>query len=128
MPKKRPYRLRISRLTVDKLGVKLYDKASAAVAEVIANSYDADAERVTVRLPLNTQLARQEANGKVRDGGYKIEIIDDGHGMTPDEVIDYYLKVGRDRRHDKDGGYSLAWGKQPGGTRKASRIPTIAGF
>ena len=29
-----PYHLRISRLTVDKLGVKLYDKASAVVAEV----------------------------------------------------------------------------------------------
>ena len=31
------YHLRISRLTVDKLGVKLYDKASAVVAELIAN-------------------------------------------------------------------------------------------
>ncbi|WP_109724761.1 hypothetical protein [Fulvimonas soli] len=29
-----PYHLRISRLTVDKLGVKLYDKASAVVAEL----------------------------------------------------------------------------------------------
>lgn len=44
------YELRISRLTVDKLGVKLYDKASAVVAELIANGYDADAETVTVRI------------------------------------------------------------------------------
>jgi len=32
----RPYELRISRLTIDKLGVKLYDKVSAVVAELIA--------------------------------------------------------------------------------------------
>ena len=42
------YELKISRLTVDKLGVKPYDKASAVVAELIANSYDADATEVDV--------------------------------------------------------------------------------
>ena len=39
-----PYELRISRLTIDKLGVKLYDMVSAVVAELVANAYDADAE------------------------------------------------------------------------------------
>lgn len=76
------YQLRISRLTVDKLGVKLYDKASAVVAELISNGYDADAETVTVRLPLNRQLASQ-AGGKLKDLGYMIEVEDNGHGMTP---------------------------------------------
>jgi len=33
----------ISRTTVDKLGIKMYDKAAAVVAELVANSYDADA-------------------------------------------------------------------------------------
>lgn len=113
----RPYELKISRLTVDKLGVKLYDKASAVVAEVVANSYDADAEKVTVRLPLCTLLAQKKKQRDksdkevevIEDLGYVIEIEDDGHGMTPDEAIDYYLRVGRDRRSDpkvKDGGHS----------------------
>ena len=53
-----PYKLRISRLTIDKLGVKLYDKVSAVVAELVANAYDADAENVWIELPLNTVLAR----------------------------------------------------------------------
>ncbi len=92
-----PYQLRISRLTVDKLGVKLYDKASAVVAELIANGYDADAETVTVRLPLNLQLASQ-AGGKLKDLGHVIDVEDDGHGMTPDEAIGFYLRVGADRR------------------------------
>ena len=102
-----PYKLRISRLTIDKLGVKLYDKASAVVAELIANGYDADAEKVTVRLPLSVQLASQ-AGGQLRDLGFVIEVKDDGHGMTPEEAIEFYLRVGADRRErtNEDGNRS----------------------
>ncbi len=92
-----PYLLRISRLTIDKLGVKLYDKASAVVAELISNAYDADAENVTVRVPLNIQLA-SKTGGTLEDLGHVIEVEDDGHGMTPAEAIDFYLRVGADRR------------------------------
>lgn len=106
-----PYELKISRLTVDKLGVKLYDKVSAVVAELVANGYDADAERVTVRLPLNSALARRHKESKdglttetVEDGGHVIEVEDDGHGMTPAEAISSYLRVGRNRRETANGG------------------------
>src|SRR3954452_13277217 len=93
------YSLRISPTTIDKLGVKLYDKVSAVVAELVANSYDADAEEVRVRLPLSTMLANTAEGGREQnDKDYVIEVVDDGHGMTPEEAIDYYLKVGRDRR------------------------------
>lgn len=78
----------ISRLTVEKLGVKLYDTVSAAIAELVANAYDADAEHVTVSTPLGMQL----------ESSHVIEVIDDGHGMTPDEARKYFLVVGRDRR------------------------------
>jgi hypothetical protein len=96
-----PYQLRISRLTVDKLGVKLYDKVSAVVAELVANSYDADATNVAITLPLNSLLS-----GAVADGSYVLEVKDNGHGMTPTEAIDQYLKVGRDRRRTPGGGLS----------------------
>jgi hypothetical protein len=109
----RPYQIRISRLTVDKLGVKLYDKASAVVAELIANGYDADAETVTVRLPLATILATKPTEEKLVDHGYTIEVKDDGHGMTPDEAIDYYLKVGRDRRSQPEQGSTSREKKRP---------------
>ncbi len=92
------YSMRLSRLTVDKLGVKLYDKASAVVAELIANSYDADAEDVTVSLPLGTSLATKDDNGTIVDSGYEIVVSDDGHGMTPEEAQKYFLSVGSDRR------------------------------
>ena len=109
----RPYEIRISRLTVDKLGVKLYDKASAVVAELIANSYDADAEQVKVSIPLSTLLARRDKDGAIVDGGYFIEVEDDGHGMTPDEAVDYYLCVGRDRRKHAEQGTRSRQKKRP---------------
>lgn len=94
------YELRISRLTVDKLGVKLYDKVSAVVSELVANAYDADAENVVVRLPLSKKLASNQ-NGKLVDAAGPIEIQDDGHGMTPEEARQFYLRVGADRRQRK---------------------------
>ena len=98
----RPYRMIISRLTVEKLGVKLYDRASAVAAELVANSYDADAENVVVRVPLGTQLAPSIPSTDATN--YFIEVEDDGHGMTPTEAIDQYLIVGSDRRRHPDQG------------------------
>jgi hypothetical protein len=101
------YSLRISRLTIDKLGIQLYDKVSAVIAELIANSFDADAENVTVSLPLSTALSTKRKDGTLDEKGYTIEIEDDGHGMTPEEAQNFYLFVGKDRREDPHrGGHS----------------------
>ncbi len=99
------YTMKISRLTVDKLGIKMYDKVAAALAELIANCYDADARRVTVEAPMGEFLAsyRRDADSGenvIDDRGYRIVVKDDGHGMTPEEVNDFYLKVGAERRND----------------------------
>lgn len=102
----RKYELRISRLTVEKLGVKLYDRVSAVVAELIANGYDADAEEVKVRLPLSTLLATKQKQGPPKDNGYVVEVEDNGHGMTHGEAIDFYLNIGRDRRLEAGGKYA----------------------
>lgn len=93
------YSMRISRLTVDKLGVKLYDRVSAVIAELIANAYDADAEYVTVQSPMGQALASR-AGGVLTDKGFEIKVIDDGIGMTPQELQDFYLVVGSERRED----------------------------
>lgn len=100
--------MRISRLTVDKLGVKLYDRASAVVAELIANAYDADAECVTVTLPLAKQLAKKLPDKTYEDLGFTITVKDDGHGMTPEEAQKYFLIVGTDRRKRTDSSGSPA--------------------
>lgn len=94
-----PYSMTISRLTVDKLGVKLYDRISAVIAEIVANSYDADATEVTVRAPMGETLA-SKVGGVITDKGFTIEVIDNGSGMTPDVINAFYLKVGAERRRD----------------------------
>ncbi|MEU1210349.1 ATP-binding protein [Nocardia sp. NPDC005825] len=92
----RKYTMRISRLAIDKLGIRLYDRVSAVLAELIANSYDADATEVEVVLPWGAMLA-----GTIRSAdepAYEIVVSDNGHGMTAAEVNEHYLMVGSDRR------------------------------
>lgn len=93
------YKMRISRLTIDKLGVKLYDKVSAVIAELVSNSYDADATEVTIEAPMGEYLA-SKAGGVITDKNFEIKVTDNGIGMTPGEVNEYYLVVGAERRTD----------------------------
>ena len=117
-----PYTMRIERKIVDKLGLKLYDKIAAVVAEIIANSYDADAELVTIHLPLGKSLAVMKKGG-IEQKGYVIEIEDDGHGMTPDEANDFYLRVGKDRREDpKQGNNSRIKGRPVMGRKGIGKL------
>ncbi len=97
------YTMTISRLTVDKLGVKLYDRVSAVIAELVSNSYDADAIEVEITAPMGEFLATKP-NNQLIDKGYTIEIYDNGIGMTPEEVNNFYLCVGADRRTDSKRG------------------------
>jgi len=73
--------------TIEHLGVKMYSQIPTAIAELIANSYDADAHNVTISL---------------FDDGDKKKIIveDDGVGMTFDEVNNEFLIIGRNRREE----------------------------
>ncbi len=66
------YTMTISRLTVDKLGVKLYDRVSAIIAEIMANSYDADevAHAITVR---STSVGTSEVQVPVGLAGNRSE-------------------------------------------------------
>jgi len=106
------YKMTISRLTVDKLGVRLYDKVSAVIAELVANSYDADAREVQIVAPMGEMLATKRS-GVLADKGHYVQVIDDGIGMTPDEMNEFYLRVGAERRTDPKRGInpksSNAW-------------------
>lgn len=79
--------------------MRLYDRASAVFAELVANSYDADAQKVTVSAPMGNFLAKK-VKDRVEDLGLEIVVADNGHGMTPEEVKKHYLIVGLERRKD----------------------------
>lgn len=69
--------------TIEHLGVKMYSTLPPAIAELIANAYDACATEVTVKL---------------NDDPKQIEVIDNGTGMSFDEINTNFLRIGRNRR------------------------------
>lgn len=82
--------LRFHGRIIDSLGIQMYQSPVAAVAELIANAWDADADLVKVRLPSGL------------NGNANIDILDDGIGMTFAECQKFYLNVGRNRREDEE--------------------------
>jgi hypothetical protein len=74
---------------IDHLGIQMYQSPVAAIAELVANAWDADAENVQISLP------------EVGDEGSVIQIEDDGLGMTLRQCEERYLNVGWCRRGDK---------------------------
>ena len=87
-----PLRMKIELTVIEDLGIKLYGKLPPMISEIVANSWDADATEVRIELP----------EGDIDDGS-TITIRDDGGGMSRDDILCKYLRIGRKRR-DEDGG------------------------
>src|SRR5262245_37966072 len=77
---------------VKHLGLSMYRGAVPVIAELIANTWDADATRVRINIPFGRHL----------EEGDEIRVKDNGRGMTWEECQEHYLVVGRDRRSVKD--------------------------
>jgi len=73
--------------TIEHLGVRMYSTLPPVVAELIANSQDADATEVHVLLKDN--------------GDKEIVVSDNGHGMSFLEINEKFLRIGRNRRNDE---------------------------
>ena len=101
----RPLRMRLSLDVLQHLGLKLYSNVPAVLSEIVANAWDADAEKVRVEL--------DKANDR-------IVIEDDGIGMTRDDVIDRFLLVGYQRRTQQPG--STPKGRAPMGRKGIGKL------
>jgi len=115
------YVMKISRLTVDKLGVKLYDRVAAVIAELVSNSFDADATEVKIKAPMNLYLATKQGNELV-DCGYEIKVEDNGIGMIPEEVNKFYLRIGSERRNDERGDLSRKFSRKVMGRKGVGKL------
>ncbi|MFC7501536.1 TIGR02391 family protein [Nocardioides sp. CPCC 206347] len=71
--------------TIEHLGSNMYSRLPNAVAELVANAYDADATEISVHVIGSGESQR-------------IVVEDNGHGMSRDDVRDKYLRIGRNRR------------------------------
>lgn len=82
--------MRIDLNVLEHLGLKMYTNMPAVISEYVANAWDAWATEVDIQVP----------DGPI-DDDYEITIVDDGFGMTIDEVNEKFLVVGRNRRIDE---------------------------
>ena len=97
MIERQPLRLRFLGSLVEQLGAQLYPGATATIAELISNAWDADAENVWIELPL----------GQPWFESHQIVVTDDGLGMSHNEAARHYLMVGRKRRVDLDRDHTI---------------------
>lgn len=79
------YQLTLSLNALNHLGINLYSNASAVLAELVANAWDADAERVDIDFDQRKKV---------------ITITDNGHGMSVADANGKFLTVGYARREN----------------------------
>lgn len=91
--------------TIEHLGVKMYSTIPPALAELVANSYDACAKNVYIKL-YNTPEK-------------KIIVTDDGTGMSFEEINNHFLRIGRNRRKEKQ---VSVCGRKPTGKKGLGKL------
>src|ERR1700686_2497367 len=77
--------------TLEHFGVQMYKRREVAIAELVANCWDAGATVVFVNVPLAADYDQNSS---------KITIRDTGCGMTFEDVKTSYLVLGRNRRRE----------------------------
>ena len=85
-------KLRFLGSLVEQLGAQMYPSATATIAELVSNAWDADARNVWVEIPLGEQWTPDK----------HIVVTDDGIGMSYEDARDAYLNVGRKRRKEEE--------------------------
>lgn len=105
-----PFELRFDPLTIKHLGVRMYSTLPPALAEIISNSYDADANNVTVTL--------FEKGGKP----HEIKVVDDGKGLSLEEINSKFLVIGRNRRNEEGDILSTKFKRLPTGKKGLGKL------
>lgn len=78
------YKIRPSARLVTAIGEDLIKDVTAAIVELVKNSYDADANNVKIEFSVIT-------NEETKEELIKLTIEDDGHGMTFDTITNKWL-------------------------------------
>ena len=86
------------------LGERLVGKPHIALAELIKNSYDADATKVTIKFSPDED---------------RIEVRDNGHGMTLEDFRNYWMRIGTTHKSKKR---SKNLGRQLTGSKGVGRL------
>lgn len=101
------YRMTLSLSVLKHLGIGLYSNVPAVLSEVVANAWDADAERVSIDIDTKK---------------HKIVIQDDGHGMSIADANERYLTVGYERREATGGAKTQRFGRPVMGRKGIGKL------
>ena len=93
---------------ISRLGLELVAKQETAVSELVKNSFDADAD--TVDLIFRDTL---------RPGG-SIEILDNGHGMSREQLIDGFMRISTQDKQSSP--FSVGYKRQRAGRKGIGRF------
>lgn len=102
------YEMTVDLNVLDHLGINLYSNIAAVLTEAVANAWDADAEQVEIKIDKDSSC---------------IEIIDDGIGMSVEDMNKKYLRVGyRRREEDEELGCMTAKGRPAMGRKGLGKL------
>ncbi|MFI9811010.1 ATP-binding protein [Saccharothrix variisporea] len=87
--RERDFEIKVMGRTLEHLGVQMYKRRDAALAELVANAWDAGATKVEITLP---------EPGSYDPETSSIVVFDDGGGMDENGIEHDYLVIGRNRR------------------------------
>lgn len=90
MEAKRKLKMTVAGRFIDLLGHQMYGGPVQAVAEFVANAWDADSNKVEVNVPEDPRVE-----------GAEISVRDYGEGMSFDELTARYLTIGYERRKER---------------------------
>lgn len=107
------YILEIDLNVLNHLGLNLYSNVPAALAELIANAWDADASRVDVSV-------KEQSDGK------RIVIKDDGCGMDDADMRKKFLTVGYQRRSKEGGDQTASKGRPVMGRKGIGKLSVLS--
>ncbi len=105
-----PFKMTFDPRTIEHLGVKMYSTLPPALAELISNSYDADASEVS--LIFHEQNSAPES----------IQIIDNGEGMLAADIQNRFLVIGRNRRKEDGDDLSAKFHRLPTGKKGLGKL------
>jgi len=98
-----PYRFTVDAELLRELGERLVGQPHIALAELIKNSYDADATKVVVEFD-----------------GTMISIVDNGHGMSESDFADRWMRIGTTRKRSES--HSPELGRLVTGSKGVGRL------
>ena len=102
--------IRFSPNILKRLGEELNPNPDQGILELVKNAYDADADSCVVEMV------------DINEPGGKIIITDDGHGMTPSEISNNWLVLGRS---EKEKTKPTKKGRTPAGSKGLGRLSAL---